>query len=150
MHIQFYHLLSTPLEVALPKLAATAYERDIRVCIAAEPAMIPVLDKALWTYHPNSFLPHGTEDANEAEHPILIAEAPSTVNHATLLIITNGITVDVKDTAYERVFDMFNGHDEGAVQAARERWKAYQAAEVPLTYIKQRDNGGWDTLKESA
>jgi DNA polymerase III subunit chi len=149
MDIQFYHLLTTPLEVALPKLASKAYERGIRVCIVAEEAMCATLDAALWTYQPNSFLPHGVEDAHAADHPILLAASPSQANDATLLMVTNGLAVPPEVTPYDRVFDIFNGNDDGAVAAARTRWKTYLDTGTPLTYIKQRANGGWETLQEA-
>jgi DNA polymerase III subunit chi len=146
--IQFYHLLSTPLEVALPKLVAMAYAKEMRVCIVAEAAQQKMLDDTLWTFQANSFLPHGlAEDAQAIHHPIVIAAAPTQVNDATLLILTDGSTV--QNPPYERVFDMFNGNDAGAVQAARVRWKQYLDAGIDLTYIKQRADGGWDKMKET-
>ncbi len=150
MDIQFYHLLTTPLEVALPKLAAIAYERGLRVCIVAEADMHTMLDTALWTYQPNSFLPHGVMDAQAADHPILITDAPSVVNGATLLIITNGMVVsETEQSAYERIFDVFNGNDTGALEQARGQWKTYLDAGLPLAYVKQRPDGGWEKLKEA-
>ncbi len=149
--IQFYHLLSTPLEVALPKLVATAYERGMRVCIVAEKAYQSILDDALWTFQKGGFLPHGREDEEHAaEQPVLIAGSPTRVNDANLLILTDGSAWRKEsDNDYERVFDIFNGNDTGAVEKARSRWKTYAEANIALTYIKQRDNGGWDKVKES-
>jgi DNA polymerase III subunit chi len=149
--IQFYHLLSSPLEVALPKLASMAYQRGMRVCIVAQPAVQVLLDDVLWTYDKNSFLPHGTEDANAANHPIVLTSAPTRINAANLLMITHGLHVTPEVSAlFERVFDIFNGHDGGAVEAARQRWAAYLREGYALKYIKQRPDGGWDTLKETS
>jgi DNA polymerase-3 subunit chi len=113
----------------------------------------PLLDDALWTFDKNSFLPHGKEGAatDAARQPILLANAPTRINEASLLMLTNGHTVTAEEgAAFERVFDIFNGHDGGAVQAARQRWATYQAEGYALKYIKQRPNGGWETLKETA
>ena len=149
MNIQFYHLLTTPLEVALPKLAQTAYERKMRCCIVAGADMLGELDKALWTYNPNNFLPHGRDDANAQHHPILLSDAPSTANDASLLMITNGLEV-TKPMPYERIFDIFNGNDDSATTAARARWSAYKEQGYGLTYIKQQENGGWEKVMEVA
>ena len=150
MDIQFYHLLTTPLEVALPKLAAIAYERGLRACIVAEVEMHTVLDAALWTYQPNSFLPHGVMDEQAVDHPILITDAPSVVNGAKLLIITNGMVIsETEQSSYERIFDVFNGNHTGALMQARERWKTYLDAGIPLAYVKQRTDGSWEKLKEA-
>jgi DNA polymerase III subunit chi len=150
LNIQFYHLLSTPLETALPKLVHTAYQKGMRVCIVAEPSLHPLLDDALWTFRKDSFLPHGTEDADAALHPILLASAPTRINDASVLMLTNGHHVAAEATeGFERVFDLFNGHDEGAVEAARQRWATYLSEGYALKYIKQRPDSGWDTLKET-
>lgn len=151
MDIQFYHLLSTPLEKALPKLVAMAYAKGMRVCIVAQPSQHAMLDEVLWTYQKDSFLPHGLEnEANAAFHPIIIASAPTRINAASLLILTDSslYNADAEMQGFERVFDMFNGNDSGAVEQARVRWKTYADAQVPLAYIKQRNNGGWDKIKE--
>ncbi len=146
---QFYHLLTTPLHAALPKLAAIAYQRDIRVCITADKDMLPDLDTALWTYDPGSFLPHGMNDEYAEHHPILLTDTPDTANNAQLLIITNGLTLqDEEAYTFTRIFDVFDGNHDEALQQARQRWKQYDTLKYPLTYVKQRDDGGWDTLKQ--
>lgn len=144
MQIQFYHLLTTPLEAALPKLAAKAYGQGYRLCITGEEPVLDVLDQALWTYDPASFLPHGREDEHAAQHPILLTTHPVAVNGAELLIITHGLEIDPKDTPFQRVLDMFDGHDQQVVDAARRRWSRYREAGAALSYIKQRPDGGWD------
>ena len=44
---------------------------------------------------------------------------------------------------FERVFDLFDGRDEAAVQAARSRWTAAKAAGLSLSYWQQRAQG-WE------
>jgi len=53
-------------------------------------------------------------------------------------------TVDVnfKDS-FARCVDMFDGRDEAAVQAARQRWKDGKAAGHTTTYWQQGERGGW-------
>ena len=38
---------------------------------------------------------------------------------------------------------LFDGRDEAAVQAARERWKGLKAEEHNVTYWRQDDEGRW-------
>jgi DNA polymerase-3 subunit chi len=112
IQIQFYHLLTTPLEVALPKLVAKAYAQDYRLCIVGEPEMLERLDQALWSYDPASFLPHGrTGGEYDAQHPILLSPTPTQTNQATLLLITNGLDIEPESCPFARVLDMFDGHD---------------------------------------
>ena len=46
--------------------------------------------------------------------------------------------------AWERVFDLFDGRDDGAVAAARGRWKLARVAGHTLTYWRQTEAGGWE------
>lgn len=44
---------------------------------------------------------------------------------------------------FDRVFDLFDGNDETAMQAARERWKTAKAAGHKLAYWQQGARG-WE------
>jgi very-short-patch-repair endonuclease/DNA polymerase IIIc chi subunit len=72
--IQFYHLLSTPLERALPKLLEKAFAGGFKTLLVADSdEHIEQLNQLLWTYDPNSFLPHGSVADGQAERqPILL------------------------------------------------------------------------------
>ena len=56
--------------------------------------------------------------------------------------------IDGRDAAskgdYDRCLDMFDGRDETAVQAARDRFRAARDAGHEVTYWKQNDRGGWE------
>ncbi len=147
--IQFYQLLSTPLERALPKLMEKACEQGMRAVIHGTEAQIETLDKALWNYNPDTFLPHGTRnDPSPERQPVYLCSRGENPNGATLRVIAHGVTVSA-DEPYERVFDLFDGTDETALAAARQRWKSYLDAGFSLTYIRQKENGGWEKLKET-
>jgi DNA polymerase-3 subunit chi len=45
--------------------------------------------------------------------------------------------------AYERVSLVFDGADEGAVQAARQTWKKVKSEGLSAAYYKQNERGGW-------
>ena len=67
--IGFYHLLTTPLERALPRLLERACSQGHRIVIrAASSERVEHLNALLWTYDEVSFLPHGSaRDGNPAE-----------------------------------------------------------------------------------
>jgi len=140
----FYHLRAMALERALPRLLEKALERGHRALVIAESAeRVARLDAALWTYDPASFLPHGTAtDGNAARHPILIADAADGRNGADLLVLVGG--VDPTDVSgFARCLDLFDGTDERAVAAARDRWTRRKAEGHALTYWQQSDDGKW-------
>ncbi len=143
--IGFYHLLNTPLERALPKLLEKVLGSGARAVVkAGSEERVEALDAALWLYHPNAFLPHGSaRDGFAAEQPIWLTIEDENPNDATVLILTDGAQSASID-GYERCLEMFDGSDADAVAAARRRWKAYGEAGYSVTYWRQSDNGGWE------
>ncbi len=58
--VDFYHLQSSPVERALPQLLERIIASGNRaVVLAASQDRIEVLANVLWTFDPNSWLPHG-------------------------------------------------------------------------------------------
>lgn len=142
--IGFYHLLTTPLDRALPRLLERARAQGHRIVIrAASPERVEHLNALLWTYDEGSFLPHGAaRDGNPAAHPIWLSERAENPNGATILFLVDG--VEAHDIAeFTRCIDMFDGNDEAAVEAARARWRKAQAAGHALTYWQQTGSG-WE------
>ena len=142
--IGFYHLLSTPLERALPKLLERARaQRYLIVVRAGSAERVAQLDAALWTYEEASFLPHGSaRDGNAAAQPIWLTDRDENPNQATMLVLVDG--VEAGDLAsFVRCADIFDGNDENSVEAARERWRRAREAGHTLTYWQQTGSG-WD------
>ena len=146
--VGFYHLLAMPLDRALPKLLERAVSGGERVVvIAGSPERVEWLNALLWTYDEASFLPHGSaRDGNAAEQPIWLAAEDENPNGATLMIMIDGARGDLG--RYRRCFDVFDGKDEAAVAAARQRWTAAKAAGHQLTYWQQTERG-WEKKAEA-
>jgi DNA polymerase III subunit chi len=142
--IGFYHLLTTPLERALPRLLERASGQGHRIVIrAASPERVEHLNALLWTYDDASFLPHGTgRDGNPAAQPIWLSDRAENPNGATILFLVDGVEAEDM-AAFARCIDMFDGNDEAAVEAARGRWRHAQTAGHALTYWQQTASG-WE------
>jgi len=142
--ISFYHLERTALEMALPRILDKALAAGMRsVVVAGSDERVAALNTALWTYDANSFLPHGSaEDGPAAAQPVYLTTFEENPNDAKVLALVDG--VEVADlAAFDRVLDLFDGHDPDAVQAARARWKTLKDAGHDLTYWQQTEQGGW-------
>ena len=140
--IRFYHLTRKSLEHALPELLEKTLERGWRaVVMASSPERVEALTQYLWTYNPNNFIPHGNAKDGNAEHqPIWLTPVDERPNNASILFLTDGAASEhVGD--YERVCEIFDGNDEGAVAAARQRWGGYKSAGHALSYWQQGDKG---------
>ena len=146
--IQFYHLLSTPLEKALPSLMAKALDGEHRVAIhSADAKQRKAISDAMWKQQ--KFLPHGEAAAEHAsEQPILLSETMARDNGADVLVILDGAELETAE-GFTKVLDVFNGADDAAVTAARTRWARYKEEGYALHYIKQQPNGGWKKEAEA-
>ena len=142
--IGFYHLQRSTLEQALPKLLEKVLESGSRAVVKAGSAeRVEALNAHFWTYDDRAFLPHGSAaDGFAAEQPIWLTTEDENPNDARILVLADGATSErVGD--FDRCLEMFDGRDEGAVAAARERWRAYKTAGHSVTYWRQGERGGW-------
>jgi len=140
--IGFYHLLSTPLERALPKLLERALSQGFRIVVrAASSERVEHLNTALWTYEEARFLPHGSSrDGNAPVQPVWLTDRRENPNGASMLVLVDGVEAE-DGSSFARVADLFDGNDAGAVEAARGRWRRARAAGHLLTYWQQTSSG---------
>ncbi|MFP4127336.1 MAG: DNA polymerase III subunit chi [Alphaproteobacteria bacterium] len=151
MEVGFYHLTRTRLDEALPQLLEKALARGLRaVLVARDGDQLRRLDELLWTFRPDSFLAHGTAATGYPERqPIFLARAIENPNGAAVLVLVDGL-MPPADLPFARVVDLFDGGDEAAVAAARERWREWRArGRATLVYWRQRAEGGWTKAGEA-
>lgn len=142
--VAFYHLTSSSLEQALPKLLEKTLEAGKRALVRVGSAQrAEFLNGALWSYDPASWLPHGSaKDGAGADQPVWLTEGEDNPGEAGFLFLTDG--VECADmSAFERCFELFDGTNSEAVDAARAHWKTYKDQGLELTYWQQTDSGGW-------
>jgi DNA polymerase-3 subunit chi len=145
--VRFYHLQRARLESVLPVILERCQQRDERVLVlAGSTERVEALAALLWTYKPDSFLPHGTaRDGEAAVQPIYLAPAEAAAenpNGASVLILSDGAQHPGVG-AFRLACELFDGHDEGAVATAREQWRRYRDAGHTVVYFQQDDGGKW-------
>ena len=142
--IGFYHLMRSGPDRALPQLLGrtlAAGKRALVLCRGAE--LVAALDAALWACAEPDWLPHGTAaDGDPDLQPVWLTTLDEAPNGASFLFLIDGAQTS-RLAEYERVFDLFDGNDEAAIRAARERWIAAKAAGHTLTYWQQGARG-WE------
>ena len=136
MRADFYHLTRVPLEKALPGIAERVLANGERLMIVAEDEkLLTRIDALLWSYKPESFLPHG----REGEQPILL-KADVDGSPAQNIALIDG---EWRDAAlnFARAFYFF---DTQTIDAARSAWRGLaERSEVERHYWKQDDAGKW-------
>lgn len=145
--IRFYHLTRKTLEQVLPELLEKTLERGLRAVVMASSAeRVEALTQHLWMYRPDSFLPHGSaKDGDPSLHPVWLTAQDERPNEAQILFLTDGASSE-NCAAYDRVCDIFDGTDEDALAAARQRWKICKESGHTLSYWQQSETG-WTEKK---
>jgi DNA polymerase-3 subunit chi len=143
MRVDFYHLESSPVEKALPQLLERVLAGGHRaIVMAASEDRLEALANLLWTYDPNSWLPHGTtKDGSPADQPVWLTDRDENPNGARMLVLTDGMASS-RMADFDRCLDLFDGNSPEAKAAARERWSAAKAAGHELHYWQQTA-AGW-------
>jgi DNA polymerase-3 subunit chi len=142
--IGFYHLTRTGLPEALARLLERTLQAGQRALVVCpDQARLKALDTALWACPEPVWLPHGTESDGDPDlQPVWLSTDPVPANNARFLFLVDGVQTD-RSSAFDRVFDLFDGNDSEQVAAARERWRAAKDAGHMLTYWKQGTRG-WE------
>jgi DNA polymerase III subunit chi len=142
--VGFYHLTSGKLEQVLPRLLEKALAGGHRVVLrGVGEERLDAIDRWLWTYDKEGFLPHGTKaDGFADRQPIWLTTGSDVPNGASVLMLIEGAPHGEIDR-FARVLDLFDGNDPAALEAARGRWRDCRARGVELTYWQQGERGGW-------
>jgi DNA polymerase-3 subunit chi len=134
--VDFYHLSASPLERVLPTICEKVLAGEGRLLVVAEERLLATLDEQLWTYAPDSFLPHGREGEHQ---PVLLSPEPVSSNSARNIALADGVWRE-EALSFDRAFYFF-GSD--TLDDARTAWRALKGREgVESRYWKQVD-GRW-------
>ncbi len=141
MLVDFYLLAQSPVERALPSICEKVLASGERLLVVADPALLEALDGQLWTYSPESFLPHGrTGLANAEAQPVLLSETAEPANGAANVAIADGRWRE-EALGFARAFYFF-GPDR--LDEARASWKSLKDRPgVERRYWKQDGSGRW-------
>jgi DNA polymerase III subunit chi len=149
--VGFYQLSRTTLEQALPRLLERILSRGWR-CVLRTASMerLEQLDRHLWAYERESFLPHGSHGDGAAEmQPIWLTTRVERPNQAQALVLVDAAPL-TDAGAYLRVLDLFDARERDSVALARERWRTCRKDGHLLRFWQQSDNGSWELVRETA
>lgn len=138
----FYHLTRTALEPALGRLLERVLASGQRAVVVASSAeRVEALNRALWTFGRDSFLPHGSrEDGHAEDQPVFLTHEADCPNGATVLVLVDGAEVE-PPAPFARCLVMFDGNDEQALTQARALWRRWREQGQKLTYWRQTERG---------
>lgn len=148
--VLFYHLERRTLDETLPPLVERTVARGWKAFVRADSAeRAEALDRLLWTFREDSFLPHGLAwEPMPDQQPVLIGVDEKASNVPDVLFLVGGMApsdwMSMDVLALTRVVLIFDGRDPASVQTAREAWRGARAAGHAVTYWKENDAGKWE------
>lgn len=143
--INFYHLQNQSLEQGLPKLAERVVGSGAKAVIKVKDKnTAKQLDKALWTYSPESFLPHDVEGSKYPEDQSLyITTGEDNPSSASIAMLINGEKIEDL-SSFSKVLYMFEGRLDEIISTARQDYKHYKSLGHEVKYYQQSDQGRWE------
>src|SRR5690606_6448512 len=135
--VEFRDLAGSALEPTLGRLLEEqlAEGRRVVVRLVSEERLRGV-DAGLWTYHPASFLPHGSPAVGRpADHPIWLSTQVENPNGASVLVLLEDAVADDLE-GFERCLYVFDRTDPDARRMARERWRALRESSITPMYLE--------------
>jgi DNA polymerase-3 subunit chi len=150
--VRFYHLTELPLERVLPQMLERTMARGQRAIVrGTSTEFLGWLDRQLWIWSAESFLPHGAEgDPHPDLQPVWLTTSTDVPNGAMALFLVGGAQAPTEEIAsMEITAILFDGHDAAAVEAARGQWRAVTSAGLAAVYWAQ-EGGRWVKKHEAA
>lgn len=142
MRVDFYQLSQSPVEEALPALAARMMEARARaLVVSADIDQLGRISDALWATG-DQFLAHGPAGGpHDARQPILLAENLEAANGASFLALADGLWREGAE-AFERVFLLFGA---ATIDDARATWRSLDGREgLERNYWRQVTRTKWE------
>ena len=145
VEVWFYHLERSEADEVLPPLLDRTLARGWRALVRGTDAgRLAALDLKLWTVRPDLVTPHGlASEPHPERQPVLLTTGDENPNGAEALFLVDGAEAGPLN-GLARVLDLFDGRDDAAVAAARERWRRLKAAGAVLSYWTQTEVGRWE------
>jgi len=144
--VRFYHLVTQELEQALPAILSKGLAGGKKIVVRfGDMDEVARFNDHLWTYNPDSFLPHGgAKEDHPHLQPVYLTAKAENPNSADMLVLCNQNHVPENIAEFSLCCDFLNGNDDEAVAAGRARWKSYKDAGHTITYWQQTASGGWE------
>ena len=129
--VEFHHGMADKVGYAC-RLLRKAYRSGARVVVTADESTLKTLDKQLWVWEDQEFIPHilalqGKDVAERLQHtPIWITDQPFTAPADRTTLINLGQNLPQGLDRFDRLFEVVTTESEDR-QAGRRRWKQYES-----------------------
>ena len=145
--IGFYQLAQRRAEAVLPQLVGKALTAGHRIVVRSDdPGMLAKIDSALWSFAPDSFVPHGIDSEigpdRIASQPVLLTAAPLPAANAADCLAQIGGDLPDDLAGLTRAMFLFDADN---LEVARARWRVVaKMASVRPVYWREGEDGRFE------
>ena len=138
--VEFHTGVATPVHFAC-RLLRKAYRQQVAVLVSAPPDTLGALDRELWTFEAQEFVPHlrvrpgQALDAALRRTPIWLCEGMPPRPHPAVLVNLGGQPPDGGEP-FARIIEIVSPQPDGK-REARARWRDYEARSWPIKHHAQ-------------
>ena len=145
MELSFYHVIDGNLVPSTIKLLEKVYNSG-KKCVFYSPIdeRVKVIDKTLWTFSTNAFIPHGDKSLGFADQqPIYFSSELKNPNQAKVLVMTDGFDYQNYPGDFEKVIFVFE--EKSQAEIANDLFENLKKQKEDVNYWKQ-SQVGWEKL----
>ena len=143
--IDFFQIGKAGFESVLLMLLKKTLAAKKKALILCPMPAASALDDALWSHDAGSWIAHGLDDADVADHCHVWISTDMAANpiKAEFLFLLHG-SVPTTWGGIARSFYLFDGRSDAQLQQARDQWKEWQnLGDSKLGYFSQNVHGEW-------
>ena len=146
MQLDFYQIGQAGLEHVMLMLLKKTLAANQKALVLCPMPAASAIDTALWKHDPESWIPHGLDDANGGDFSHVWVSSYMAANPigAEFLFLLHG-SEPAQWTGFTRCFCLFDGKSDAQLQQARNQWKVWQELDdATFGYYAENAEGGWD------
>ncbi|MBO6055661.1 MAG: DNA polymerase III subunit chi [Alphaproteobacteria bacterium] len=145
MELNFYHVMSGNLVPSVAKLLEKVYDSGKKsVFFSPLEDRVKIVDKTLWTFSKNAFIPHGDKSLGFSElQSVYLTSEIENPNKATVLVMTDDFDYKSWNQNFERVICIFE--DDDSAEIAQSMFSDLKNQGENVKYWKQSQKG-WEKL----
>ena len=145
MELNFYHVMSGNLVPSVAKLLEKVYDSGKKsVFFSPLEDRVKIVDKTLWTFSKNAFIPHGDKSLGFSElQSVYLTSEIENPNKATVLVMTDDFDYKSWNQNFERVICIFE--DDNSAEVAQSMFSDLKNQGENVKYWKQSQKG-WEKL----
>ena len=145
MELNFYHVMSGNLVHSVVKLLEKVYDSGKKsIFFSPLEDRVKVVDKTLWTFSKNAFIPHGDKSLGFSElQSVYLTSEIENPNKATVLVMIDDFDYKSWNQNFERVICIFE--DDNSAEIALSMFSDLKNQGENVKYWKQSQKG-WEKL----